>query len=495
MLEKFQDCTLDPMTLSASPLSQMQEDDSTLLLHPSRIFSQFEVPLEDIDSADYKTLHIGFNSVTWVIACNSAEEVVKDEKKNSRENGYQIDENDIKRTDLSIDVDKDNTFEGEHIDGYDERLVIDEQDDDDENNETTFFSDKIKEEEQRSECNQELLNDDRFHFPPIETDKTEINMEKGTHNKKKKYDKYVLQRINHEVFHSPENIDHNNRLLLAHIDQYHPNMIFPHLYPTKKVAEAANEKENGGSGGGGATVLHDSITGNYYRLYEFMSQSYCHRIVDSLERAYESARIFANFGRVFSTPLEVGQVLIHKMRVTYPDYHNLLLRHEQFLTALTSSTSSLERQSIAREEVEELHHHEDILWTFKEIAGIDEVMGDPMLMRCTKDVSRKEVIHDPAITITACQELQRHISVTNLESLVTEGDDGNNDGGGSSTKQTNVDSRRWAHGDRINTKNIIHTVPTDKLVARVTHHDCKISNMLFHRSSHKGKMSSVHIFL
>lgn len=353
------------------------KDLGSIQLHPSRIFKQFQVPENDIESADFKSLSIGYNSDTWVISCDSTNHEGDTDIEDGINNVIKVDE------DITIREDGNGELSKEQ-DGF-----------------KSLTTDQKPEETDRKTQPQ-----------PISTPVTH------------KRDKYVLQRINHEVFHQPENIDHNNRLLLAHIDKHHPNIVFPRLFSTKRE---------------GATVLHDEDTGNYYRLYEFMAHSYTQCVVDSLERAYESARTFAAFGRAFSTPNDMTNDLINQLKVTYPDYHNLLLRHQQFLTALDAG--SMERQAIAREEVEELQRHEDILHTFKEIAGIDEEIEDQLLAELS--ATDRQVIHDPAITVTAFLQEKKQ-------------------------DQDHQQRRK------------------NKLVARVTHHDCKISNMLFNRRNHKG---------
>ncbi len=325
-----------------------------LLLHPSRIFNQFDVPTSDMKSAQFKSVNIGFNSDTWIISCD--------------------------RTD-------------EKSDGS-EQLV-------------DTLSDSEDEYDHGNETNRKA-GDSQQDITVVEEAETVIVDEDDvdSDNPSNMIEKYVLQRINHEVFHQPENIDHNNRLLLTHLDRYHPTIIVPKLFPTRHS---------------NTTVLHDIDTGNYYRLYEYMSHSYSHCIVDSVQRAYELGKTFGSFVYAMSTPVVESRLLIGNMKVTYSDYHNLLLRYQQYTTALANG--SIQRLSIAHREIEELYEYIDILHTFKEIAGIDECMEDSDRM-----------IHDPAVTIPA-----------------------------------------------------YHRDDRKKLIARVTHHDCKISNMLFNRYDHTGK--------
>lgn len=202
---------------------------------------------------------------------------------------------------------------------------------------------------------------------------------------------YVLQRINHEVFRNPKAIDHNNRMLLEHVSQYHPNELFPRLIPLWNLSSPSNHQ----------TLLFDESSKCYFRLYDYIPNSYSVQVLETVEQAYTAAKAFGSFCRIFSTPSSASKELLKELQDTIPNFHNLTLRYNQYQEALIIGLP--ERIAIAKDEILVLQSMEDILTTYNSLTT-DSDFGDRTILR-----------------------------------------------------------------------------------KRVTHHDCKISNMLFEKSTNEGK--------
>jgi hypothetical protein len=209
---------------------------------------------------------------------------------------------------------------------------------------------------------------------------------------------YILQRINHEVFCHPHSIDHNFRLMVEHIEQYHPNEIFPRLIPLKKSSSSSSSSPS--SSDKTVTLLYIETTQTYFRMVDYIMNSYSLQVLESPTQAYEAAKAFGSFCRMFSTPSISSQTLLNCLQDTIPNFHNLILRYEQYQEALVDKGRA-ERIMQARPEINALQEMTDILFIYKTITSDSD-----MLMKMEK---------------------------------------------------------------------------------RVTHHDCKISNMLFDSHSHQGK--------
>jgi hypothetical protein len=122
---------------------------------------------------------------------------------------------------------------------------------------------------------------------------------------------FLLQRINQQVFTRPLDILDNSSLLAAYFKENHPGYLF--VSPIHALSHL-NHVIDG--------------EGNYYRLFPFIRNSYTCNTVTSPSLAYEAARQFGKFTRLLSS---FDPTQLHN---TLPDFHNLTLRHEQFMRAL-----------------------------------------------------------------------------------------------------------------------------------------------------------------
>ena len=117
---------------------------------------------------------------------------------------------------------------------------------------------------------------------------------------------YILQKINHQVFRTPEYIAQNIQTLSSYVQQYDPGYYF--------VSPVLSEK------GDGMVRAEEG----YFRLFPFVSNSKSFDVALTPGQAFEAARQFGLFTKTFSgLPAE-------NLKITLPGFHNLTLRHAQF---------------------------------------------------------------------------------------------------------------------------------------------------------------------
>jgi len=124
---------------------------------------------------------------------------------------------------------------------------------------------------------------------------------------------YILQQINHEVFHEPAYIAGNIDAVGAWLRQHHPEYLFISPLPALD---------------GNSLVRDARGTGGYFRLSPFVTGSHTCDVVQTPQLAYEAAQQFGLFTRLLACfPAD-------SLHITLPDFHNLALRYLQFETAL-----------------------------------------------------------------------------------------------------------------------------------------------------------------
>jgi len=152
--------------------------------------------------------------------------------------------------------------------------------------------------------------------------------------------KYILQKINHQVFKRPEDIDHNLRIIGAHLAHSHPGYLFTAPYQAPD----------------GHTLYH-SPEGDYFRIFPFVNGSKSLDVVSRPEQAYEASRSFARFSKMLND-LDNSQ-----LRDTLPHFHDLGLRYEQFDQAVRQAPAPLLSQATA--EIAFLQAHRDYVDEWK----------------------------------------------------------------------------------------------------------------------------------
>jgi thiamine kinase-like enzyme len=122
---------------------------------------------------------------------------------------------------------------------------------------------------------------------------------------------FILQRINHQIFKTPEAIAYNINITGKYLQQHYPDYLF--VVPVKSVTDD--------------DIFFDKDNG-YFRLMPFIENSHTIDVVQDPQLAFEAANQFGKFTRLLSG-FDASQ-----LKITLPDFHNLTLRYNQFEEAL-----------------------------------------------------------------------------------------------------------------------------------------------------------------
>lgn len=127
---------------------------------------------------------------------------------------------------------------------------------------------------------------------------------------------HILQRINHNVFKEPSDIAVNIEAIGEYLAKEHPEYKF-----TMPVTSL-----------NGSSLLYKPGEG-YFRMFPFVEGSHSKDVVETPAQAYEAAAQFGKFTQL------LDGFNVQQLKTTIPDFHNLSLRHLQFLHALTNGNT------------------------------------------------------------------------------------------------------------------------------------------------------------
>ena len=127
---------------------------------------------------------------------------------------------------------------------------------------------------------------------------------------------YILQKINTTVFKTPDDIAYNLDKIDQFLSQHEPDYLF--VAPLKTVD---------------GKLLYWSDEG-CFRVFPFVPKSHTVDVVSSPEEGFEAAKQFARFTRLLNN-FDASQ-----LRITIPDFHNLLFRRTQFTDAISDGNKS-----------------------------------------------------------------------------------------------------------------------------------------------------------
>ncbi len=133
---------------------------------------------------------------------------------------------------------------------------------------------------------------------------------------------FILQRINDKVFRDPESIAYNINLAGNYLQERYPSYLF--VLPVKTVDNT--------------DIFFDKNTG-YYRLFPFVENSRTIDVVEDPEIAFEAANQFGKFTKLLSG------LDANLLKITFPDFHNLSFRYQQFEEALSNGNALRIEQS------------------------------------------------------------------------------------------------------------------------------------------------------
>ena len=192
--------------------------------------------------------------------------------------------------------------------------------------------------------------------------------------------RFILQKVNQNVFREPANIACNHRLLADYLKRHHPDYFFVEPVCSVSGEELVYEKGDG-----------------WYRLSPFVDGSHTIDVVATPQQAYEAARQFGRFTRMLS------EMDAAELKTTIPAFHDLELRYKQFLHALESGNRQRGQQAAAA--IATAQSHASIVDTYKAIKE-----NPAFKLRVTH--------HDTKISNVLFDDADRGICVIDLDTVM-----------------------------------------------------------------------------
>lgn len=191
---------------------------------------------------------------------------------------------------------------------------------------------------------------------------------------------YILQRINHHVFKSPEDIAHNIRNIGSYLAAHHPGYFFVRCLYTSDGADIFFMEGEG-----------------YFRLVPFVKKSHTVDVVQTPQQAFEAAKQFGRFTHL------LNGFPVDDLKVAIPDFHNLTLRYQQFLQSLQAGNAV--RIENAKAEIEWLKEQDYIVRKF------DAMKQNP-------DFRLRVTHHDTKISNVLFDEQDKGVCVIDLDTVM-----------------------------------------------------------------------------
>ena len=130
--------------------------------------------------------------------------------------------------------------------------------------------------------------------------------------------KYILQRINTNVFKTPENLMENIKNVTTYLSEKIADRGGDADRETLNLIKTLDGK-----------VFYKSISGDYWRSYKFIEGAQTYQVVENLKHFYNAGKAIGNFEELLKDyPVE-------ELFETIPDFHNTKKRYEAFVEAVT----------------------------------------------------------------------------------------------------------------------------------------------------------------
>lgn len=130
-------------------------------------------------------------------------------------------------------------------------------------------------------------------------------------------EKYIIQRINNDVFKKPEEVMENIVAVTEHIRK---KIVAQGTDPARQVLHYLKTKDN--------KYYHKTADGRYYRAYVYVDGVTTYDIVEKPEDFYKAAKAFGKFQK------QLSDFPAHKLFETIPNFHNTRSRYEDFKRAI-----------------------------------------------------------------------------------------------------------------------------------------------------------------
>ena len=146
----------------------------------------------------------------------------------------------------------------------------------------------------------------------------------------------------------------------------------------------------------GRTLVHQEGEG-YFRMFPFINGSHTIDVVETPDQAFEAATQFGRFTR------SLEGIDVKRLRTTIPDFHNLSLRYQQFLTALEKGNPVRKKEAASL--IEKLLKHSSIVTSYEKI-----ITDRNFIKRVTH--------HDTKISNVLLDENDKGICIIDLDTIM-----------------------------------------------------------------------------
>ena len=145
--------------------------------------------------------------------------------------------------------------------------------------------------------------------------------------------RYILQRINHEVFRHPEELMHNIAKVTVHLRE---KIIAAGGDPERETLNLIPTVDG--------RTFYKTTEGNYWRAYVFIEGAQTYQVVAHLDHFYNAGKAFGKFQQLVSDfPAE-------QLYETIPDFHHTPKRFDAFVRSVERDARN--RAQTARAEIE-----------------------------------------------------------------------------------------------------------------------------------------------
>lgn len=129
--------------------------------------------------------------------------------------------------------------------------------------------------------------------------------------------RFILQRINHNVFKNPEQVMSN---IVAVTEHLRKKIIQSGRDPKRETLTVIRTLDG--------CSYYKSASGNYYRMYLFIEGARTYEVVEKSEHFYSAAKAFGRFQKLLS------DFPVDSLYITIPDFHNTKVRFENLRKAV-----------------------------------------------------------------------------------------------------------------------------------------------------------------
>ena len=192
--------------------------------------------------------------------------------------------------------------------------------------------------------------------------------------------RYILQRINHNVFPSPPDLMNNIVRVTNHVRKKLALKCEDDL--SRRVLTVVPTID-------GQDYYLDA-EGNHWRIYFFIEKARTYDVLEDIDQAYHAARAFGEFQKML---VDLPQPPLHEI---IPGFHNGLMRFDAFTKALEKDEHN--RAASAKAEIEFLQSHAEVFGVIPKLVE----QGDIPICTTHNDCKINNVMLDDATGEGVC---------------------------------------------------------------------------------------------